>query len=115
MCAIARYRTPTYALPNVRTRPATKVVPLSALRLALRQAARDSSIDLDQYTDEEILQGFEDEVNPNDTAGHGRVARFSRTVLDLTMMRPTAESRRLMQNVGEPCLVVRLKAGRRGH
>jgi len=114
-CAVARHETYVYALPNRATQPATKIVPVSALRVALGRDNRTRNPRANNYTDDQLLDGFLAESNAADTAGHGNVPRFGRTVLDpLTMSPVNADSRAAMQIPSEPCLVVRLKNQRRG-
>jgi len=109
MVAAVRYHAPLYAVPNPRTKPETRIIPISQVRLALAREKRARKHDWSVYDDDALLNLFLADVKASDTAKHGGVKRYSRTTVDPARMYPlNAESDSAMQQRGEPCLVVRV-------
>lgn len=110
MCAVARYETDVCALPYQQTNPATKIVPVSELRIALDQDRRTWGLNLGAFSDDQLLNAFVAEAGQVDARAHGGVRRFGRTTLNSQTMYPADQrSRSSLQHRGEPSLVVRMK------
>lgn len=109
MSAVARYHTNVYACPVTQGWPETKMVPVTALRVALGLHMRSGRRRIHDCTDDQLLDSFVAESRVDDTAAHGGVPRFGRTVLNASTMRPVNEASRPLLTPGELCLVVRKK------